>query len=110
LQALMLLNDEAFVEAAQALALKTLTDSVGDDQARINYMFRRCLNRSPESAETNVLLDLVTKERREEIGPEAVAYYPASEKSARDIRPNEFAAWTNVARTLLNLDEFITRE
>jgi hypothetical protein len=110
LQALMLLNDEAFVEAAQALALKTLTDSSGDDQTRITYMFRRCLSRSPESAESKVLLDLLANERGEEIGPETIAYYPASEKSARGIRANEFAAWTNVARALLNLDEFITRE
>src|SRR5690606_24037762 len=50
LQALVLWNDEQFVEAARVLAARTLTQP-GDDRARLIELFRRCTGRSPEAAE-----------------------------------------------------------
>jgi hypothetical protein len=110
LQALMLLNDEAFVEAAQALALKTLKDVAGDDQTKVAYMFRSCLSREPELAELEVLLTQLEAERNEDNRIDATAYAPAVAFPDREIPATELAAWTGLARSLLNLDEFITRE
>ncbi len=89
LQALTLLNDEMFFECAQALAPQ-LERAAGDDIARIDAAYRRCFARRPNAAEGATLLALLADERRD--------------------GADERAAWTSVARVLLNLDEFITRE
>jgi hypothetical protein len=86
LQALTLLNDQVFQEAARALADSTPDDRPADRAAR---MFRRCLTRPPGQDE----LDAV------------VAFY----RQQRE-RMTDAAAWTAVARALLNLDETITKE
>lgn len=89
LQALTLLNDAAFVELADALS-KRLTLEGGDTpDARLVHAFRVCLARSPADDERKILGDLYAQERA------AVG---------------EDAAWKTVARAMLNLDEFITRE
>jgi hypothetical protein len=90
LQALTLLNDQGFFEFAQALAGRVLKEGPADDVGRIARGFRLCLGRPPRERERQVLLRLLRRER------EAAA-------------PEE-RAWTSVARVLLNLDEFITRE
>jgi hypothetical protein len=93
LQALTLLNDQAYLEFAQALAGRVLRVSPSaDDGTRLEYAFRLCLARAPRPADTEVLSRLVDGERR---------------LGGKDC---ESAAWTSVARALLNLDEFITRE
>ncbi len=89
LQALTLLNDEAFYECARALAARVLRDAPRDDSARIEHAFRLCLGRRPDREERARLLALLQQEKVPEM-PEI--------------------AWTTVARTLLNLDESITRE
>jgi mono/diheme cytochrome c family protein len=85
LQALTLLNDKAHYEFARTLAARVLRECHGDDMARIRYAFRLCLARLPNEREQKRLLELWQRQ-------------PAGEK------------WTTVARVLLNLDEFITRE
>ena len=104
LQALNLLNDPVFLEAAQALAERTLRESVGAAfQDRIRHAYRLCLAREPAAKEVETLLSYFqTQERilaRDEKG--RAALYP--------LNP-EAAAWVGVASVLLNLDEFITRE
>jgi len=89
LQALTLLNDEAFYEFARALADRVLLEPSDDDPARIDLAFRLCLARHPTATESARLSALLAEQR--------------AESSGRD-------AWTAVARVLLNLDEFITRE
>jgi hypothetical protein len=89
LQALTLLNDEAFHEFAQALAARVLKGGPKTDAARIDHAFRLCLSRPPSKAEKQRLLDLLNKE---------LAF------------AEESNAWTAVSRVLLNLDETITRE
>jgi len=83
-----LLNDEAFVELAQVLAARVKNDGA-TEQDRLRRMFRRCLAREPQSAELDRLGKLLTALRSD---------------------ASEAEAWTAVARVLMNLDEFITRE
>lgn len=110
LQSLTLANDQQFVEIAQGLALRTLNAALGDDAARLKFAFRACLAREPSPAEGKRLTQLLALQRAE---------FAANLKEAEKLTPplvpvkanvQEFASWTAVARVLLNLDEFITRE
>ena len=112
LQALLLLNDPTYVEAARALAIRILQEGGGDDPARLDYVFRRALARGIEPTESEVLGALLEKhrvhyqqhpDRAEALGKNGLHRVP------EDIDPVELAAWTNVARTVLNLHETITR-
>lgn len=89
LQALMLLNDESFVEFASALAVRTVNENK-EESDRLVFVVREGLARGPSNAECGRLQKLLQQQR-------------ASGKS-------EIASWTAVARVVLNLDEFITRE
>jgi mono/diheme cytochrome c family protein len=117
LQALTLLNDQGFFELAQGLATRILQEgpSSGDEE-RLAYAFVLCLGRKPAIHEREVLSRLLRKERE---------VFGSDPREARQVAPPflrsltlparlpevvEGAAWTSVARTLLNLDEFITRE
>ena len=110
LGALMLANDQTFVEMAQALADKTLKEGGTDDEQRIRYAFRRALSRSPESHEAGRLLNYLKGQeaafRNDAAGAAAVS--PRDLPAGVDRATG--AAWTSVARVLINLDEFITRE
>lgn len=88
LQALHLANDQVFVELAQGLAERIVAASTTSDAERVDYAFRLCVAREPSSEEREVVLALL-KEQQEK--------HPET-------------AWMLVARTLLNLDEFVTRE
>lgn len=105
LQALTLLNDEVFVEAAQAMGSRAAA-LAGSDEDRVAYLFRRCLTRAPESDELERVLAFyrVQRERlaRGELDPASLA-------GPGDADVAERAAWTTVARALLNLDETVTR-
>jgi hypothetical protein len=110
LQALTLLNDEAFLEFAQALAARVSQEKQGSDSERMQYLFRLCLSRAPGSAENHRLQQLL-EQQRAEFGrepKEARALLPARLSTQANIV--ELGAWTAVARVLLNLDEFITRD
>jgi len=100
------------VEAARALAIRILQEGGGDDPARLDYVFRRALARGIEPTESEVLGALLEKhrvhyqqhpDRAEALGKNGLHRVP------EDIDPIELAAWTNVARTVLNLHETITR-
>lgn len=105
LQALALLNDRVFVEAAQALGAQTAAHA-GSDTERLTLLFRRCLTRPPTTGETEQLTrfcaDQKARFERKELDPVAVAGEGAGDAAAR-------AAWTAVARALLNLDEAIVK-
>ncbi|MEO6808857.1 MAG: PSD1 and planctomycete cytochrome C domain-containing protein [Isosphaeraceae bacterium] len=108
LQALTLLNDDAFFEFAKALAARVLTEAPANDDARITLAFRFCLARTPSEVESQRLADLLNHQRDEFQADPKTAKVIVSNASAQDLA--ERAAWTTVARVLLNLDEFITRE
>ena len=111
LQALVLLNDPTYVEAARALAAKTIF-AANDTSARLEYLYRQALQRSPRDGEVKTLTALLDKHRHE---------YEADAKSAADLMTvgaykapdtlsaTDLAAWTSVARVVLNLHEGITR-
>ena len=116
LQALMTLNEPIFVEAARALALKALTEGGATDVQRLTYAFRRCVSRAPAEAEQKALLTLLGKQRERFEKPNAKPWELAAAdpksppKLPEGATPAQAAAWTVVARVLLNLDETITKE
>ena len=116
LQALVSLNEPIFVECAQNLARKTLSEGGTTDDARITYAFRRVLSRPPETEEKRELLTLLDKQKQRLadgwLNPNEVA--TGKPELAKDLpkgaSPTQLAAYTVVARVLLNLDETITKE
>jgi hypothetical protein len=103
LQALTLLNDQAFLEFAQGLAQRTMKEGGRGDSEKINYAFRLCLSRSPDEIEKKRLLQLLKEER-------TALKTEGPQHGLTTLEEIELAAWTSVARALLNLDETITRE
>jgi hypothetical protein len=112
-QALVLLNDPEFVEAARVFAQHALVDGGKDDAARIVWAFERATGRKPKADESEVLAKLLAKHRT------AFAAKPAEAKqllavgdapTPKDAKLEELAAWTNVCRVVLNLHETITRQ
>lgn len=118
MQALTLLNDETFFEAALHFGADLSRREGWDDAERLLQAFRRTLSRDPEERELAVLRDLLVAERTGgDSGGSALAAaegeasdgrWPALDLLSFDLA--EASAWTAVARVLLNLDEFITRE
>ncbi|MBL8848955.1 MAG: DUF1553 domain-containing protein, partial [Planctomycetaceae bacterium] len=110
LQALTLANDRAFIEFAQGMALKALTEASESDDERLAFAFRCAVSRSPEPLELERLRELLAAERSA-FARDADAAAAISPKSLpAGVDATEAAAWTGVARVLLNLDEVITRE
>jgi hypothetical protein len=108
LQALTLMNDIVFVECARELGRRA-AESKDTVAERIDSGFRDCLARPPTSGERARLMqqfnDLHASAKKD---PMAAAKLLGKGKPTVD--PSEAAAWVALARTLLNLDEFITRE
>ncbi|MCW5969564.1 MAG: DUF1553 domain-containing protein [Blastocatellales bacterium] len=113
LQALALLNDPTFVEAARALASRALLEAGRDANARLQYAFRLATARHPSTAEINVLKSLLEKElRKYRRDRESAQKLLKVGESVADERLDaaELAAWSVVASAILNLDETITKE
>ena len=122
LQALLLLNDETYVEAARALAASVLgrpgepgsgiAPVSAHDVGRASEIFRRATARLPDAKESTALAGLFVRQRAR------FAADPAAAKKLVDVGASsrghelaavELAAWTVVAQTVLNLDEVVTR-
>lgn len=111
-QALVLLNDPTYVEAARSFAAQILSECKGDTAERLAWAWQRALQRNPDATESKTLTALVE---------ERLAAYRADTKAAEELLKvglapvpealdkAELAAWTHVARVLLNLHETITR-
>lgn len=115
LQALVALNEPTFMEAAQALARKTLSEGGRSDAERITFAFRRTLSRPPTNAERQELLSLLEKQTEHIAGGWVNPYELATGKNQlpqvpAGVTPVQLAAYTVVSRVLLNLDETITKE
>jgi Protein of unknown function (DUF1553)/Protein of unknown function (DUF1549)/Planctomycete cytochrome C len=109
LQALNLLNDPVFFQAAQGLATRVLRENLGSPSDRLDYVFQLCVGRWPEPDERDRLLQFY-KQQKEILArkPElAAGLFPA--QGVEGLNSTEAAAWVSVSRVLLNLDEFITR-
>ena len=115
LAALAALNEPVFVEAARALALRVLGEGHADDTARVRHAFERCTGRPPRDAEVATMLDFLARERRRLadgwLDPRAVATGDPAKVPplAADATPQDAAAWTLLARVLLNLDETVSK-
>lgn len=111
-QALTLLNDPTFVEAARVFAQSLLAARETGDAARLNQAFLRALGRPPAAAERSSLqryLDAQRAEfRRAPAQAEALLGVGLAPRPA-GADPAELAAWTCACRVLLNLHETITR-
>jgi len=111
-QALVLLNDPTYVESARAFAARIVKEGSGDATARITWAWRQALSRAPRADELATARALFDKH---------LAQYKADAKAAESLLkvglaplPSaadqaELAAWTSVARVILNLHETITR-
>jgi hypothetical protein len=110
LQALAMLNNEVFVEAAQALGRRLATGVPADDEARIDFAWKLCLVRTPTAFERNRFLQLLEDHRRWYAEHPGDADSLTGETSIDPAIASETAAWIATAHVLLNLDEFITRE
>jgi hypothetical protein len=113
LQALTTLNDVVFHEAAQALALRVVKEGGANDRARAGFAFRLCTGRKPTPAEVESVLRFLAAQRAYFENRTAAAVRVASADAANpptEVNLHAVAAWTMVARTLLNLDETLTRE
>lgn len=105
LQALNLLNDPVFFEAAQGFALRLLEEAPAN---RVEYAFRLALGRNPTAKE---------RERLGKYVDEQQTYFQINSSAAKTLMPMqtaasqaEAAAWVAAGRVLMNLDEFIVRE
>src|SRR5205085_828045 len=108
-----MMNDPNYFEAAGALAERALAEAGKTDASRLDRLFERALDRSPSPQEANVLLALLHHHRREFTAdrPSAEQLLTVGEHPRlKETDPVELAAWTSVARTVLNLHETVTRE
>jgi hypothetical protein len=141
LQALTMLNDQAFVEMARGLAQRVIAEGPSTDEERVNYAFRLCVARNPTVKEASLLTNFLATQREafkkafaagkaflgsgeavKDKGPSAQkgmksmggesgkAPVPFVQPLPREDDIAEYAAWTALARVLLNVDEFINRE
>jgi hypothetical protein len=116
LQALTSLNESVFMDCARALAVRSLQDRGKTDNERITFAFRCCTSRPPSADEIGELVKLLAGEReRIARGEVNAAELATGEKDPKDKLPAgisaaDAAAFTVVARVLLNLDETITKE
>jgi hypothetical protein len=113
LQALNLMNDVTFVEAARFIGQRMIREGGADPAARLRYGFRLVLARSPSGGEEQVLLDNLRYH---------LDYFASDERKAREflsvgespadpaLGPRELAAYGAVASLILNLDEAVTKE
>ncbi len=112
LAALTLLNDPTFMEAARAFAGRILLEGGDSCESKIKFACKEALSRLPDKTEQNVLMQACTTQ---------LAYYKEHPDQAKQllavgmapklegVNSSEHAAWTQVARILLNLNETTTR-
>ncbi|MBI3878727.1 MAG: DUF1553 domain-containing protein [Verrucomicrobia bacterium] len=113
LQALALLNEITYVEAARALAQHMMTDGGATPAERIAWGFRRVTSRQPDAADLKVLTagleKRLVKYRAEAEAAKKLVALGESKPDAK-LDPAELAAYTLTANVLLNLDEVVTKE
>ena len=113
LQALALLNEVSFVEAARKLAERTLNSGSADVDHRLRFAFRAVLTRDPTDRESAVLKRGVEQHLahyRAHRDEAAVVIRTGESAANTSLDPVEVAAWTAVSGLILNLDEAVTKE
>ena len=125
LQALTLLNDEAYIEFSRALAKRVIKEAPASETERVNYAFLFTLGRNPQPVERERLQRFLALQRdeyrsdptsasllvvKEQVFSSSPGGNLESEESVDAKSIPELAAWTAVCRVLFNLDDFMTRE
>ncbi|MDB5338770.1 MAG: Planctomycete cytochrome, partial [Planctomycetaceae bacterium] len=112
LQALVLLNDPTYVEAARQLAVRIIQEGGSTAEGRLALACRTSLSRGPTPAEQSLLLDLLnaatTRFAKQPTAADQLLKV-GNAPQAKDIPASELAAWTTLCSLLLNLDEALTR-
>ena len=111
LQALTLMNDPVYVEAAMAFARRVVTESPSASaESRITHAFRVALSRGPKEEEATTLMQLYDEQlAAAQADKESTQEFLGDSALPEGVTPEEFVAWYAVAATLLNLDETITK-
>jgi hypothetical protein len=112
LQALLLMNEPQFIEAARKLAERVMKEGGATTEARLAFMFRLTTTRRPDAKELQELLaaynhHLVTYERNETKAKQLISV--GELKADAKLNPSDLAAWSMIANLLLNLDEVINK-
>ncbi len=111
-QALALLNDPTYIEASRCFATRILSECHGTTEQRITWAWQQALQRDPRADELKTITALLDKQfaeyRQNAAAAEELLKTGLTPATASLNRP-ELAAWTHVARVLLNLHETITR-
>ena len=113
LQALVLMNDVQYVEAARKFAERLMLEGGSEAQQKVAFAFRTLLNRLPKESEQGSLASLFEEYKSMFVGePESATKLLAAGESSRNeqLDANELAAWTMVTHLILNLSETVTRE
>jgi hypothetical protein len=125
LQALTLLNTEAYIEFARTLAKRALKEAPASDSDRLDYAFLLTMGRRPSQTERERLARFLALQRDEYRSDPSAASLLVVKEQVFDSSPGgtvtaeesidpkqvpELAAWTALARVLFNLDDFMTRE
>jgi hypothetical protein len=110
LQALTLLNDPVFFEAAQALAVRILRECQRSPEERLNYAIRLCLGRSAHQAEIDRLLQYYQSRKAVLAGERRSVDALFPPEGVEGIDRVDVAALAGVTSIILNLEEFVTRE
>jgi mono/diheme cytochrome c family protein len=110
LQALVTLNNESFVEAAQALSRRLLAATAANDNERLALGLRWCIARPPTADELRAFGELLATSRQWYVAHPADTPAIVGPIQPASATPVEAAAWVATARIMLNLDEFLTRE
>jgi len=110
LQALVVLNDPQFVEAARQLAARAIAASPDIDQ-RVDYITKRLLDRVATPNERKIIRSSFDQLFADYTAKpdEAAKLLKVGETPAPAVAPPELAAWTMIASQILNLDETLTR-
>ena len=112
LQALSLLNDVTFVEAARVLAQRVVAEET-DDAQRLALVYQSVLSRAPSEREVRILTSSAEfyrqRFKRSVKDATALAAVGDSETSSK-VDPVELATWVTICSTILNLDETVTKE
>ncbi len=109
-QALVLLNDPMFVEAARVFAGRIIAAAQTPEQ-RIDWAFREATSRSPTADEQALLLKLYQTQQQRYAAAEqdAIALVGVGAAPAAQVDVAELAAWTQVARAIINAYETTSR-
>lgn len=112
MQALTLLNDPTYVEAARVFAARIISEGGETPTERVNWAYQWALSRLPQPKELEIMTALYEKHQAEftaDLEAAEVLTTTGEAPMTQGIEPDELAAWTSVARVILNLHETITR-